>query len=339
MKRKFALLLVAALLPIFLMVGCGQSKTESVELKLAGIKTEDDPATAAMNKFAELCAADEDLNITIKTFPNSTLGSTNDMLSGMPTGLTDMFYNTLSCYPFLDGAKSFNAVAAPFIWGSHDEMEAFLASDIAQKWFDDAAASTGVRVLAACGELPPRQLTSNVPVANADDFAGLKIRTAESALVQQTMKKLGATPVVVPFADLYMGLRQGTVDAQENNFITVKNSSLYEVQKYFMKTDYIRDVGAIFISEKVWQGLTAEQQAALKAYAEEAVKYEASQIAEQMDSVMTFLNENMTYVDIDVASIQAKLGEDIYREFDDAGELWPTGTLDDILAFKESYSK
>ncbi len=42
-----------------------------------------------------------------------------------------------------------------------------------------------------------------------------------------------------------MALSQGTVDAQENNFITVCNSSLYEVQSYFMQTDYIRDVGAI----------------------------------------------------------------------------------------------
>lgn len=338
MKRKVALILVAVLLLSLVLSGCGQSKAESFELKLAGIKTEDDPATLAMNKLAELCAGNEDLNITIKTFPNSTLGSTNDMLSGMPTGLTDMFYNTLSCYPFLEGAKCFNAVAAPFIWGSHAEMEAFLASETAQKWFDEAAASTGVRVLAACGELPPRQLTSNVAVASAADFEGLKIRTAESALVQQTMKKLGATPVVVPFADLYMALRQGTVDAQENNFITVKNSSLYEVQEYFMKTDYIRDVGAIFISEKIWQELSPEQQATLKAYAEEAVKFEAAQIAAQMEETMAFLNENMTFIDIDVTSIQEKLGSDIYREFDDAGELWPKGTLDDILAFKDSYA-
>ena len=153
MKRKVALILVVVLLLSLVLTGCGKSKAETFELKLAGIKTEDDPATLAMNKLAELCAGDEDLNITIKTFPNSTLGSTNDMLSGMPTGLTDMFYNTLSCYPFLEGAKCFNAVAAPFIWDSHAEMEAFLASETAQKWFDEAAASTGVRVLAACGEL------------------------------------------------------------------------------------------------------------------------------------------------------------------------------------------
>ena len=295
-------------------------------------------ALNVMNRFAEILAEDPDLNISVTTYPNSVLGSSNDMLSGMPTGLTDLFYNTLSCYPWLEGAQKFNAVTAPFLWDSQEEFQAFLDSDTAQQWFEEAAQATGVRVLAARGELPPRQLTANVPVENADDFAGLKIRTAESALVQETMKRLGATPVVVPLGDLYMALSQGTVDAQENNFITVRNSSLYEVQDYFMETDYIRDVSAIFISETVWQQMSSEQQAAVKEAAKQAVEYEAEQVAQQMDETMEFLNEHMTYVEIDVQSIQDKLGEDFYQELDAAGDLWPTGTMDEIMAFKDSYT-
>ena len=354
MKRKLAFVLTAVLSLSLACTACSgtgtsssgtasgstssDSSVQSFNLKLAGIKTEDDPATQAMEHFAEALAENPDLKISVKTFPNSVLGSSNDMLSGMSTGLTDLFYNTLSCYPWLEGAQKFNAVTAPFLWDTQEEFQAFLDSDTAQQWFEEAAQTTGVRVLAARGELPPRELTANVPVENADDFEGLKIRTAESALVQETMKKLGATPVVVALGDLYMALSQGTVDAQENNFITVKNSSLYEVQDYFMKTDYIRDVGAIFISENVWQQMSADQQAAVKAAAEEAVEYEAGLVAQQMDETMDFLNENMTYVEIDVQSIQDKLGDDFYQELDAAGTLWPTGTMDEIMAFKDSYT-
>ncbi|TYP47888.1 TRAP transporter substrate-binding protein [Thermosediminibacter litoriperuensis] len=351
-KSKITLLLLVMMIATLVLSACGSktnqppssgnnSATEEkhFELKLAGIKTEDDPATLAMEKFAEIVNSNPSANITIKTFPNSVLGSVNDMLSGMPTGMTDMFYNTLSCYSWLEGAKKFNAVIAPFIWDSQEELEAFLESDIAKQWFEEAAASTGVRVLAAAGELPPRQLTANKPIKSAEDFKGLKIRTAESALVQQTMKKLGATPVVIPFADLYIALRQGTVDAQENNFITVKNNSLYEVQKYFMKTDYIRDVSAIFISENIWKQLSPKQQEILKEAALEAVNYEAKLIAETMDETMEFLNEKMTYVEIDIESIKNKLGEEFYKEIDKDGALWPTGTIDEILEFKANYKK
>ena len=343
MKNRFHL--VAALIlstAAFLGVhteSLAAAQEKSFNLKIAGIKTPEDPASIAMNKFAETINGNASANISIKTFNNSMLGPINDMLSGMPSGTTDLFYNTLSCYSWLEGAKKFNAVTAPFIWDSHEQMQTFLDSDTAKEWFEEAAQKTGVRVLAANGELPPRQLTSNKAVKTADDFNGLKVRTAESALIQQTMKKLGATPVVIPFADLYLALRQGTVDAQENNFITAKTASLFEVQKYFMKTDYIRDVSAIFISENVWKQMSPTQQAAVKQAALEVVKFEASQIAARMDTTMDFLKNNMTYVDVDVKSIQDKLGADIYQEFDKAGQVWPTGTIDKILTFKANYKK
>ena len=362
MKRKACLVLALVISVMSMLAACSGTSTsqpapaadtpvssdahsssvqpvKEFQLKLAGIKTPDDPASLAMQKFVETVGADTASGITVKAYNNSVLGSVNDMLSGMPTGITDLFYNTLSCYSWLEGAKKFNVAAAPFLWDSHEELQAFLDSEMVQQWFDEAAKATGVRVLAAAGELPPRQLTSNKPVETAADFAGLKVRTAESAIVQQTMKKLGATPVVVPFADLYLALRQGTVDAQENNFVTVKNNSLYEVQKYFMKTDYIRDVSAIFISEKLWQELSLQQQELLKKAAMEAVTFESEQIAAQLDATMEFLDEKMTYVVVDVNSIQEKLGTDIYKEFDAAGDLWPTGTIDQVMEFKSSYQK
>ena len=340
MRRIIAVFLALALLvPALFAQTTGASAEKKFTLKLAGIKTPADPASLAMERFAELVGKNAAANITVKTFNNSVLGPINDMLSGMPTGITDLFYNTLSCYSWLGGAKVFNAVSAPFIWDNYPQLQAFLDSNVGQAWFEEAAAKTGVRVLAAIGELPPRELTSNKAVKTADDFNGLKVRTAESALVQQTMRKLGATPVVVPFADLYLALRQGTVDAQENNFITVKTSSLFEVQKYLMKTDYIRDVSAIFISENVWKQLSPAQKSVVKDAAVQACKFEAEQIAAQMSATMDFLKKNMTYVDVDVKSIQDKLGANIYQEFDKAGQLWPTGTVDKIFQFKASYKK
>lgn len=116
-----------------------------------------------MNRFAEILDQKSDLNITVKTYPNSVLGGSNDMLSGMPTGLTDLFYNTLSCYPWLEGAQKFNAVTAPFLWDSQEEFQAFLDSETAQQWFEEAAQATGVRSWQR-GRAASPELTANVPV-------------------------------------------------------------------------------------------------------------------------------------------------------------------------------
>lgn len=310
---------------------------QTFNLKLAGIKTDDDPASLAMALFAEEVNKNSGGTITVKTYTNSSLGNLNDLLSGMTDGTVEMMYNTFSCYSWIDGAKRFAVMSAPFLWDDNQQMQAFIESDIAAQWLDEAAKASGVRTLIAKGELPPRQLTCNQAVTYADDFKGLKVRTAEAPIVQETMKRLGAVPTVVPFSDLYMALKQGVVDAQENNFITVMTSSLYEVQSHFMKTDYIRDVSAIYVSEDIWQQMSDRQKQVMRDAAEKAVALEEELVAEKLQEAMDFLNGKMTFVEIDVPSIQAKLGSELYEEFDAAGEIWPTGTIEEILKFKENY--
>ncbi len=313
--------------------GRPEPQEEKIEIRIAGIKSDDDPASIAMQAFADQVNANSD-TLSVKIFTNSVLGGVNDLLSGMTDGTVDMMYNTLSCYPWMQGAEVFNVVSAPFMWDDNVQLEAFLQTEEVQSWFEEAAQTSGVRCVVAAGELPPRELTANVPVASAADFNGLKIRTAESSLVQETMRKLGAQPTVVAFADLYMALRQGTVSAQENGFMTVKSASLYEVQDYFMKTDYIRDVSAIFISNELWNRMSDGQRAVIAAAADQAVHTEESLIAEQIDEVVAFLEENMTYVEIDVSSVQEALGADFYNQFD--GNLWPAGTMEIVNAFKNA---
>ena len=338
MKKIIALVLVISLVTIFMFGICSSSAAEKTfTLKLAGIKNDADPASKAMELFAEKVKKDSNGTITVNTYNNSVLGNLNDLLSGMIDGTVDMMYNTLSCYSWLSDLRWLNITSAPFIWKDNNELQAFLDLPDVQGLFEEGATSSGVRVLSANGELIPRQLSANRAIKNADDFKGLKIRTAESPLVQAIMKKLGAIPVVIPFADLYMSLKTGVADAQENNFFTMKSMSFYEVQTHFMKTDYIRDVGAIFISDKIWNQMSDNQKKIMKDAAKAATDLEAKIIADTVEEVMAFLSSKMTYVDIDVASIQEKLGSDIYQEFDKEGKIWPTGTLDLVLKFRENY--
>jgi len=338
MKKIIALVLVISLVTIFMFGICSSSAAEKTfTLKLAGIKNDADPASKAMELFAEKVKKDSNGTITVNTYNNSVLGNLNDLLSGMIDGTVDMMYNTLSCYSWLSDLRWLNITSAPFIWKDNDELQAFLDFPDVQELFEEGATSSGVRLLIANGELIPRQLSANRAIKNADDFKGLKIRTAEAPIVQAIMKKLGAIPVVIPFADLYMSLKTGVADAQENNFFTMKSMSFYEVQTHFMKTDYIRDVGAIFISDKIWNQMSDNQKKIMKDAAKAATDLEAKIIADTVEEVMAFLSSKMTYVDIDVASIQEKLGSDIYQEFDKEGKIWPTGTLDLVLKFRENY--
>jgi len=340
MKKLTIVVLIIGLVTVFMFGACSSLAAEKTfNLKLAGIKNDEDPNSKGMELFAEIVNRESNGTIIVTTYTNSVLGNLNDLLSGMVDGTVEMMSNTISCYAWLSGAgaKEFGIVSAPFLWKDNKELQAFLDSPGVQKWIEEAAASTDVRVLIVNGELVPRQLSANRAIRNADDFEGLKVRTAESVLVMKLMEKLGATPIVIPFADLYMALKTGLADAQENNFFTMKSMSFYEVQSHFMRTDYSRDVSAIFISEQIWQQMSDNQKKIMKDAAKAATDYEAEIIAGTVEEVMAFLSTKMTYIEPDIASIQAKLGTDIYMELDELGTIWPTGTLDVALEFKENY--
>ena len=154
MKKTLAMILCLALCAA-LFAGCGSTAEapaaapaadsaadaapadtaeQSFTIKIAGIKADEDPASQAMQVFADEVNNNSD-TLNVKVYTNSVLGGVNDLLSGMTDGTIDMFYNTLSCYPVVAGAEKFTAVSAPFLWKDNAELEAFLETDEAKGWF------------------------------------------------------------------------------------------------------------------------------------------------------------------------------------------------------------
>ena len=269
----------------------------------------------------------------IKVFPNSQLGGILDMFTGMKAGSLEMVYGGINTYGFIKGGEVFQITAVPFLYRDYDHMRKVLNSPIFLPHLEAAEKATGVRVIAITGDTAPRELTTrDKAVKTAADFKGLKIRIAESAMVRAAMQKLGANPQVIPFADLYMALKQGVVDAQENGVIPIKNMSFFEVQKYFMPTHYIRDVETFYIGAEKWKSLSPAHQKAIRDAGEEAGNLETELTRQELDDATKFLATKMTIVEPDLGSIRKAL-EGVYEEQFE-GKLWPKGLLQQVREFK-----
>lgn len=304
-------------------------------LRLATIRAENDPTTLGAQLLAETLAEETDDQVTVEIYPNSQLGDANDIYASLADGQeVDAFYNGISLYPTLDGAEAFNVLSVPFLWDSYDQMRAVLATDRFQELMEDAAAATGVRVVATAGDAEPRALSANRPVETAADMEGLDLRIADAAMPQEFARALGARPQVVAFSDLYLSLNQGVVDAQENGAITMVNQSLMEVQSHYMPIDYIRDIQALQFSESSWQGLCAEQQDAVLAAAEPAGELVTESVATQMEEAIATLDAELEIVDVDVESFRTAL-DGAFEQFD--GELWDEGLLEEVQALAEEH--
>ena len=68
-------------------------------------------------------------------------------------------------------------------------------------------------------------------------------------------------------------MQTGVTDGLEGNFEFVAQSKYYEVAKEMTLTEHIMTFTAFCISDKVYQGLTAEQQKAIDDSAAEAMDY------------------------------------------------------------------
>lgn len=324
---------VGLAIALILALGAPPVEAAKVSMKLGHIRADTSPTHKAAVRFAELVAAKTKGDVEIKVFPNSQLGGILDMFTGMKAGSLEMVYGGINTYGFIKGGEVFQVTAVPFLYRDYDHMRKVLNSPIFLPHLEAAEKATGVRVIAITGDTAPRELTTrDKAVKTAADFKGLKIRIAESAMVRAAMQKLGANPQVIPFADLYMALKQGVVDAQENGVIPIKNMSFFEVQKYFMPTHYIRDVETFYISAEKWKSLAPAHQQAVREAGEEAGNLETELTRQELDDATKFLATKMTIVEPDLGSIRMAL-EGVYEEQFE-GKLWPKGLLQQVREFK-----
>jgi len=327
MKRTIIIFMAFFLCTVLLFAA---GEREQITIKLGHIRDTEHPTHKGALKFAELVEANTNGRIKINVYPNSQLGGIQEMFVQVQTGDLEMVYGGINTFGFIEGGDAFEITAIPFLYRDYDHMRQALLSDFFKPVIEDAEKKTGIKVMNITGDTAPRGLTANRPIRKPEDFKGLKIRTAASEVVLRVMKKLGALPQQIPFADLYMALKTGVVDAQENGAIVVATVHLYEVQKYYMKTDYIRDIETFYVNPGFWNKLSQSDQKIFMDASEEAGKLVTELTRKQLDEVYEILEKEMTVIrppELDLEAIRKTL-EGTFEDWD--GTKWPEGLLDKI---------
>ena len=111
------------------------------------------------------------------------------------------------------------------------------------------------------------------------DMKGLKIRVPDAPAYIAFPKALGANPTPIAFAEVYLALQNGTVDAQENPLPTIEAKKFYEVQKNISLTGHIIDALLTVVSGQVWTKLSADDKKVFSEVMEEAADKASHEIA------------------------------------------------------------
>lgn len=84
---------------------------------------------------------------------------------------------------------------------------------------------------------------------------------------------LGATATPLAFGEVYLGLKTGTIDGQDNPLPSVRAAKFYEVTKQLVLTGHLVDGIFLSIANKTWNALTPAQKQKVKAAAVAAAQY------------------------------------------------------------------
>ncbi len=165
------------------------------------------------------------------------------------------------------------------------------------------------------------------------DLKGVKLRMPGSKEWLFLGEALGATPTPLAFGEVYLGLKTGTIDGQDNPLPSVRAAKFYEVTKQIVMTSHLVDGIFIAISNKAWNALTPAQKTKVKAAAQAASAYNnENRIKEEGQLVDFFKKEGLTVTTPDVDAFRKQV-QTTYQNSEYA-KVWPKGLLDRINATK-----
>lgn len=261
--KKYLCLLVSIMMVLSVCSAMAESDPFAAlgkfEMTVAHAQPDDNPRNLSLQKFAEEVAAKTNGHVTVTVFGNGQLGTEKEMLEQVVYGTIQGMRGGQ-----FDFSPRLLMFTAPFMTNTRAEVTALLKSDLAKKVCMEAEAATGTVIINLCDAGGYRQFSNNKhAITKPEDLNGLKMRTNGMKTIDLTFKAMGATTTSIPYADLYMGLKTGVADGQENPWVNVAGMKFYEVQKYFTEVNYQFHPDPFYVNAEWWNQLPAEFQAVI----------------------------------------------------------------------------
>lgn len=241
---------------------------------------------------------------------------------------------SISAFDIAKLVPEMSIFTAGYIIRDPDHQQKVFNGPIGEEMFKLVAEKMDVTPLATI-YLGTRQLNLREArnVKTPADLKGVKLRMPGSKEWLFLGEALGATATPLAFGEVYLGLKTGTIDGQDNPLPTVRAAKFYEVTKQLVLTNHLVDGIFISISNKSWNALTPAQKTKVKAAAQAASAYNnENRLKEEAQIVDFFRQQGLQVTTPDVEAFRKSV-QSAYAASDIA-KSWPKGLLDRINATK-----
>jgi tripartite ATP-independent transporter DctP family solute receptor len=245
---KIVKVVLAALLAALPLAAAGQQK-----LKFAHVYETSEPFHIWALWAAGEIAKRTDNRFTMDVFPASSLGNETQINQSLSLGTIDVIYTgqafAARTYPPL------SIGGAPYMFRDFNHWKKYAESPVFWDLAEGYYQKSGNKPVAVV-YYGVRHTTANKAIVKPDDMRGLKLRVPDAPLYMMYPKVVGANATPIAFAEVYLALQNGTVDAQENPLPTIFAKKFYEVQSHINLTGHITEMLIVIVSGQLWSKLS-----------------------------------------------------------------------------------
>ena len=211
--------------------------------------------------------------LLIDQYPGAQLGQEPQVLQLVKTGDIDFCFSSSANAATL--SPQAGVMSLHFLYRDEDHLKKSIASPEVSKAVRTMIDETvqGAHVLSVL-TLGFRNIYSKKEIHKIDDIKGMKVRVQATPTEDVMFPAYGAQIVHMPFGNVYTSLQTGVVDAAENGVNVFLVNKHYEVAPVMSMTEHEANNNLLWISDKLWSSLTAEQKGWVAAAADEVGKVE-----------------------------------------------------------------
>jgi len=218
--------------------------------------------------FADKLKALSKGTMLIEQYPGAQLGQEPQVLQLVKSGDVEFCISSSANAATL--SPQAGVMSMHFLFRSEAHLVKAIADPEVSKAVKTMISETvqGARVI-ALATLGLRDMYARREIRNVADMKGLKVRVQATPTEDTMFPAYGAQIVHMPFGSVYTSLQTGVVDVAENGINVYLANKHFEVAPVLSITEHEANNSLVWVSDKLWNGLTPEQQGWVQAAADE----------------------------------------------------------------------
>jgi TRAP-type transport system periplasmic protein len=290
------------------------------------------PPSDFLSKALDALKADVDaagVGLDVSVHPASTLFKQGTEVPALQRGNLEM--STMTTFEVAQQVLELGYFNRGYLLRDYDQLTRVFDGPIGEDFRKTVADKMGITIIAT-HYLGTRQvsLRQKRPVKAPADLAGVKMRMPAGPEWLLLGRTLGVTPVPLGMPEVYLAMKTGTVDGQENPLSILNAAKFYEVSEQIVLTAHMVQPVFFSVAKPVWDKLNPDQQKALSAASLKNAKAGSEKRLADEKAITQALKDRGLAVDaVDLAPFQAS-ADKVYAD-SDLAKAWDAAGLQRVM--------